>query len=219
MSDVNNGASADPADNGDSTTTTDGQSSAGSSGDTVSKADHARALADLKRVKAELKAKQDAEEKAKEAKLRESNQWKELYEEKERKAKEAEERAERIQKSYLNERRFSAVKEAAIKAGLRDEAYSDLDLLDLESEVEIESTSTGRINVLGADKFIERLKAKKPHWFGSKNPPAVDGTNPRVTTPKQVTVKQLLDAEKAAKKSGDSTEYHALLQQYRKQSR
>lgn len=190
---------------------------AGSKGDAVARADHERALADMHRYKREAEKLKQEKEEARSAKLKENNQWKELAEAKELEAKSAREEKERIQNSYLAEKKYSAVREKCAALGLRPEAVSDLEMLDLES-VQIETTSTGRLNVLGAEKFAERLKATKPHWFADKSAPNVNTKGSRVIdSDGPVTPAAILAAEKEGRKSGDMSKYNELVKKYQTQ--
>ena len=73
-------------------------------------------------------------------------------------SKAANPRLEQIQQSYLNEKKFGAHFRRK-QSNILPKPLSDLDMLDLSS-LEIETTSTGKINVLvGAGKFAERLKS------------------------------------------------------------
>jgi hypothetical protein len=184
----------------------------------VSRADHERAVADLKKEKARRKELETAEAKRKEDALKAENKWKEIAESKEKEANEAKERADKLSNSYVNDRKFSAVEAAAMKLGLRPEAVSDLEGLDL-SDLEVETTSTGKINVQGAAKFAERLKASKPHWFAeAKGDPNVNTGGTRVRDSNgQITAKQILEAEAEAKKTGDRAPYESLVKKYQQQ--
>jgi hypothetical protein len=184
----------------------------------VSRADHDRLLSDFKKTKGELKTLKDAEAKRQTDKMKSDNQFKELAEKMEKERDDAKAETANIKNSYLNDRKFSAVQAAAVKLGLRDEALSDLETLDLE-DVETETTSTGKINVLGANKFAERLKTLKPHWFSDKKAdPNVNTGGTRVRdSAGQITVKQILEAEAEAKKTGDRAPYEALVRKYNNQ--
>lgn len=183
----------------------------------VSKADLERALADLHKYKSKAKTYEEKIEQEKTARMKEQNQWKELAEQREKEAAEAKAETQKIQGSFLGERKFNAVREKCAALGLRPEAMSDLEMLDL-SQVQIETTSTGKINVLGADKFSERLKALKPHWFADKQPPNVNSGGPRIDdTDGTITTDMILAAEAEARKTGDSTKYHNLFSKYQTQ--
>ena len=77
--------------------------------------------------------------------------------------------------SVLEDKKLSAVREFAMKHNIRKEALDDLDMIDM-SGVVVETTDQGRYNVLGADSFVDKLKAVKPHWFTDATPPGVNNS-------------------------------------------
>ena len=103
-----------------------------------------------------------------------------------------------------------------MKQGIRPEAVNDLQFLDL-SEVQIETTDTGRVNIIGEDKFIERTKTLRPHWFGTTAAPNVNTATPGIVPGQQITLADVTAAEKEAKKTGDRSKYMQLVSQYQKQ--
>lgn len=189
----------------------------GTKAELVAKADHDRALADLHKYKSEALALKKERETEKANKMKADNQWKELAEANELKAREAAERAEKIQNSYLGEKKFNAIQSKCQALGLRPEAVADLELLDLEA-VQVETTSTGKINILGADKFAERLKTLKPHWFAEKSTTTVNTNGTRVVDKDgAITPADILKAEKEAHKTGDKSKYNDLFKKYQQQ--
>ncbi len=185
--------------------------------DTISRAELDKVIAEREKFRKDAKTLRDAQETERTAKMKEQNQWKEIAEANEKKAKEADERSERFQKSFLEDKKINTVSAACEKLGLRPEAMSDLEALDF-ADVTVETTSTGKINILGADKFAERLKTLKPHWFADKADPRVNPGTTRVRDTKgAITAQQLVDADRAARKSGDFSEYQKMHAQYQKQ--
>lgn len=184
---------------------------------TVSKEDLDRALKDLHKYKAQAKEFEAKVKTIETDQMKKNQQWQELAELREKEAKEAREEKERLKESLVFDKKYSAVKEAAMAAGIRKEAVNDLELLDF-SDVQIETTSTGRINILGADKAVDRLKTLKPHWFGGKGN-KVNSDVPDVQTGGQITMKQINEAEEKAKKSGDYAPYKQVLAKFRQQLR
>lgn len=133
----------------------------------VSKKVYKRVEADLMKAKAEAKKlAQELEQRHKQS-LREKEDYKTLAHEYETKYKEESEKNQALVQAQIHEKRYAAVERAALQAGIREDAITDLELLNL-NEVEVEVTSTGRMIVNGAEDFVARLKAKKPHWFGRK---------------------------------------------------
>lgn len=169
--------------------------------------------ADLFKYKAkvqEFEARAKAEE---EKRLRETNDWKTLYEKKEQEAKEAFERLSSIENNLVNTAKFSAVREAALKAGILPAAVNDLELVDFK-DIAIEKSETGRIEVKGVERSIEMLKTLKPHWFGkSVN---VNSSVPSANSGKGLASEdELLKMSLEAQKSGDYTAYAEKLKQFK----
>lgn len=190
--------------NGSADGNVDGNGSAGSSADdssgkensggksgsqrTVSLEDHERALNDLKKFKssnrelseqfASLKKQIETE---REESLRKSRDYKGLYETEAEKSKRLAQDAENLRnelttrdKQRDQNARFNAVQSAAIQMGLRPEAVEDLSYLEMEDEVSVEVTNTGKLIVRGHKDFAEKLKASKPHWFTNPKAPGVN---------------------------------------------
>lgn len=185
--------------------------------ETVTKAEFDKVMAELHKHKKSAATLREEKEAEKLKTMKEQNQWKEIAEAKEREAAEHKTQAEKIQNSFLGERKFNALKDAASKLGLRPEAVSDLEMLDLDP-ITIETTNTGKINVLGADKFAERLKTLKPHWFGAKTVSGVNGATSQVLDSNApITAKDIIAAEMAGRKSGDMSAYHATFKKFQQQ--
>jgi hypothetical protein len=185
--------------------------------DVVSKAEFEKVMSELHKHKAKAKSLEDKVNEDKMSRMKEQNQWKEIAEAKEREAAEARERAEKVQSSFLSEKKYTAAREKCMALGIRAEALSDLEMLDLES-IQIETTSTGKINVLGADKFAERLKTTKPHWFQEKKATTVNTDATRVIDQGgTVTPQMIMEAEKEARKTGDTSKYHDLHKRFQQQ--
>lgn len=147
--------------------------------------------------------------------MKSNEEWKKLAEIREHEAKEAQQKYQSMSQSVAFDKKYSAVREAALKAGIRKEALDDLELLDL-STVELETTSTGRVNVLGADDCVDRLKVTRPHWFGKRSA-HLNSETPDTVAGQGVTYSDVLKAEKKAKETGDSAPYQKIVLQYKKQ--
>lgn len=164
-------------------------------------AEHAAAM----KKAADLEA---ANRAAQEKKLKDENQWQEYAKLKEQEAETAKADRERLQKSIVERERMTAIREEAMKAGIRKESINDLGLIDF-AEVKIETGSDGKVSVTGADKAIARLKALRPFWFGG-TPPAVNTTTPSATSgSNEITWKQLQEAEAKWKKTGSAEDQRA----------
>lgn len=169
---------------------------------TVAWNDHQRALNDLHKFKTEsatLKEQLDALETEK---LKANEDYKAAYEREAEKAKAAETRATNFSKWAINSKKSDSLKTAAVAAGIRKEAMSDLDLLDLDS-LPSEITSNNRILIQGVESFVEQLKADKPHWFRKEGPPNINGAGggaPPTGDGKKYSVDDVVSAEKAWKR-------------------
>ena len=182
----------------------------------VSFKDHQRALQDLSRFKQEAAASAEKLKSMEMQKLKEAENWQEIARLKEQEAAEFKEKYQNTQNAIIRQKKMGAIEKFAQEAGMRKEALDDLSLYDW-SDVEIETTSHGNINVLGAKEAIERFKMQKPFFFGRKSI-SVNSETPGLETPSKVTVEDVLKAEKAARKSGDIAPYQALLKKYQTQN-
>lgn len=182
----------------------------------VSKSELDKVLADMHRYKSKSKELEDKIKNEEIEAAKKAGEWQRVAELKENEAKLANERAERLDKSYLDEKKYAALREEALRSGIRKEALPDLDLIDF-TELETETLPTGRVTVKGADKAILKLKTLRPHWFGAKTP-SVNANSPDVISPKKVSYADLVTAEKNAKATGDYKEYHRLIMEFKKQA-
>ena len=151
-----------------------------------------------------LKTMEDERENAKISAMKEKEDWKKLAELREQEATELKKRLDTTGKATTEYFKKAEIRAQAMKAGIRESALDDLDLLQF-SEVNVETTSTGRINVLGADKAVERIKATRPFWFEDKKAPAIDTTNPKVSKGQKLNMKDILKLQK----EGKTEEYQA----------
>lgn len=184
----------------------------------VSDANLAKALGDIAKHKAKIAELETANEKSRLDKLRESENWQTLASEETKRADTAEAKNKALSDSIQYDKKYSAVKTLAIQAGLRKEAINDLELIDLP-EVQLETTSTGRINVLGAEKALERIKMSKPHWFNKRGTVNINPGEPGVVSGGEIKYNELLKAEETARKTGDYAPYESLHKKYLEQTR
>jgi len=141
--------------------------------------------------------------------------WQNLASQYEQEANEYKERYTQLQKNLIYDKKVSDLKTKALQYNLRKEALDDLDMLDL-SDIQVETTSTGRINVLGTDDVLKRLKVSKPHWFQSQKT-NFNTQTPTATNQGKITFKDLKEAETKAKASGDYSDYKEKLLSFKKQ--
>ena len=110
-----------------------------------------------------------------EEKLKATNNYKSLYEKEQEARVTLEDKYNGLSQVIVNDKKFGAIKDFAVKAGLRPEAVNDLKLFD-NSEVIVETTSEGSINILGAEQFVEGIKSSRPYLFVDSNPPNVNNS-------------------------------------------
>lgn len=135
-------------------------------------------------------------EEAKTQKLKEKENFKELYEIERKKREAAEEKAVKISRDYLTGVKMSAIESEAIKAGIIPEALADIRPEDA-TMVEIETGDKGSVNILGAKEYVEYLKETKKHWFKSFQAPKINNGNPEEPEkPKELSGKDLIALQK-----------------------
>lgn len=123
------------------------------------------------------------------------NRFKEAYEMEMRKREELEGQLTETKKTFWNGLKYQEIKSQALKAGIRPEAIDDLSLYDA-SEVEVETTSHGNANILGAREFIEKLKITRPYMFQDNRPPNVNNATPMESKQKEFSAFDLLKMQK-----------------------
>lgn len=187
--------------------------------ETVSKAEFERALADMHKYKQQVREMSQASQAEKERLMREQENWKGLAELKEQELNEHKEKLEAIQNSLVKREKFNALEKAARAAGIRDEAINDLEYFGMD-KLQVETTSTGRVNVLGVEGAIANLKLSRPYMFGGQKT-VVNGNVPNVNNSDSgvVSEKDLIKLSNDARKSGDYTEYEKAFKQYRQQKK
>lgn len=163
--------------------------------------DHKRALDDLHKFKAsqrELERKLVELERTREqeqlSKLEEEQQFKKLWETSKQKISTLEQENQNIKQSFFVQEKFNAVKAAALKAGIYEEALDDF-TADKLDDVVIEKTDQGRVIVHGADEFVDKLKKTRPFMFRSTTAPVVNSGGTAVMTDQVATLAQVVELE------------------------
>jgi len=152
--------------------------------------------------------------------MKDKEQWKEIAELKENENTELRQRNESLTTGVIKREKMSAIRTAAVQAGIRKEALDDLDLYEFP-EVQIETTSLGNYNVVGVQTAVEALKLRKPYMFGKKSGNLNPGL-PEVTTGGMVTIDQVMKAADKARKDNSpesQAEYARLTKFYNQQRR
>lgn len=188
--------------------------------DTVSREAYENVKADLHKYKERSRQLEQDLEKKKMDVLKEKEDWKSIAEQHEQNAKELEQKYSGLQSALVQREINAALSREAQKQGINPNSLSDLELLDF-AEVSVDTTSTGKIIVSGADKAIAGLKLKRPHWF-TKQVPSINPHTPDLNKPitGKITVADLNAAEAKYKKSkseSDKIAYYDVIKKYKSQ--
>ena len=139
---------------------------------------------DIARYKAEAKRAQELEAKLKqieEDRLKEQGKLTELAQLKAQEAQVEKEKAVKIQQTFINAQRLSALKEEALKAGVRPEVVGKLTNFVSLSSLEVEAQGDS-LEVRGAKEAIEKLKLSDSYLFANNTPPSINTNTPNVVT-------------------------------------
>ncbi len=151
--------------------------------------------------------------------LKTSEDWKGLSEAEKTRADNAEAENVRIKKALVDDKKYSELKTEAVKQGINPLSLNDLDLLDFPNVV-AETGSNGRVNVVGAQQAITKLKAERPNWFQGAAPNLNPGTPQGGDMPPNgsVTLADLTAAQAkylASKSDADLAAYNNLVIKYK----
>lgn len=150
--------------------------------------------------------------------LTEKEDFKSLAERRQQERDDLQHELEKTRKAFQTEFKSQALREAAIKAGLRD--AKDLDLLNLD-DILVEVTSEGRMLLHGVEDFVSDLKAGRPHWFQDKTGPKFNGggTSRGTAGSEELTPQKLVALERQLRAQGKLKEIKDLYESYNKQKR
>jgi len=164
---------------------------------TVPVEDHQRALRDMHAFKSQKKELEKKVQELEITNLEQKEDWKATSEVHKKRAEEFENKYSGLKDSIFDNEKYNAIRNLALKAGIREEAEDDLSLVKL-SGVEVESTSEGRMIVHGADTFVEKLKQQKPHWFKSNDVPKFNsgGANTSPIQDRELTAAYMVQLER-----------------------
>ena len=101
--------------------------------------------------------------------------YKELYENTLQELENSKSELNGTREMVMDDKKITAVRQAALKSGIREEAFNDLNILAMDGVV-VETTDQGRYSVLGVDSFIEGLKSSRPHWFTNSQAPNINNS-------------------------------------------
>lgn len=154
---------------------------------------------DLFKYKEEAQNHKKALDEQRLARLKETQNWEAVAKEKEQEAEQEKQRRQSLESSIVQHQKFSALRAEALKQNMHPSSLDDLELLDLP-EIHVETTSTGKILVTGADRAIAGLKALRPHWF-KQTAPSINPQSPEtnLVNPNNITLADLEKLEKAYK--------------------
>lgn len=150
------------------------------------------------------------------ATLKANEEWKTLYESEVQKRELAEEKSHKLENSFVFNKKMDAIKQEAVKQGIHSAALNDLEMMNFD-DVQIQKTvredGMQSVQILGAENAVARLKANKEYLFNKAIPPRTNNSDSEVGNPKEVTIEQVLKAEK----DGNTQKYRELLTEYQKQ--
>lgn len=133
---------------------------------------------------------------AEQEKLKEQNKWQELAQLREKEANEFKEKYSGLQRAVVDEKKYSAIEKAALKKGV-DPEYLAFVRDSVSSEVDIETTSAGNVNILGADESIEVFLSKYPKFKVKGDAPNINNGNPSLDlNDKRLSPKEILELQK-----------------------
>lgn len=133
-------------------------------------------LATLEQEKEELARKM---EELQTQNLEKSKNFQELYEREKAARAEAEAKSKQVAANYIEGLKQSGLKEEAARLGLKANYTKFLDSSD--PLIQVETTSTGKVNILGTSLYVEKFKEEHPDCFVKKGDPVVNsntGTAP-----------------------------------------
>lgn len=129
---------------------------------------------------------------------------------------------QKLKESYLYSEKYRSIFTELKKLGFRDDAERYLEYEDLK-DLEVETTSKGRVNVLGAQDWAAEFHKKNEFLFEPKRAARVsasDGRSGQKLDDSQLTPQKLFELEKLARRTGkpeDDQKYRAAVIQYQKQ--
>lgn len=150
------------------------------------------------------------------------NDYKSLAEKWKSKATENEQKLAKVQEGFIYSEKHRAVYGELKKLGLRDEAERLLEY-EVFKDLEIETTSKGRVEVHGAKEWAGEFYNKNKFLFEPKKSPGVNSTDGRGGSSgdsDKITPAMVVEAEKKSKKSGkpeDAQAYKEIYSKYLKQ--
>lgn len=181
----------------------------------IPRSEFERAMKDLHKFKSTAREYEQKLKEREENELKTSQRWEDYAKIKEQEALSAKEQLDSFRSQFQKEKLYDAVKQEALSKGIRREALEDLSLLELEG-VMLEETNTGRNQVIGHSSFVDKLKTTRPHWFQSQTA-RVNTDLPHYEQGGEVSLSDVMAAQKEAQKSGNNAKYFDLMRRYKSQ--
>lgn len=129
------------------------------------------------------------------AKLEESEEHQKLAEHYRTEAETFKQKYNQTVESVITDKKISAVQRELNRHQVK-EGYVDLITQMIGDDVIVEATSTGRHNVLGADKFVESIKETYPDMFIDPKAPNINNATGDYRQAAQLTGKQLAELKR-----------------------
>jgi len=186
--------------------------------ESVSMDAHKKALAELEKFKEKANVFQEGLKAKELEQMKAQNKWQEIAELEKKEKEEIKEKYGQLNQAVANREKMTAIKLAAQQAGIRSDALNHLEHYQW-SDVQIETTSLGNINIVGASEAIARFKMESPFMFGKKST-SLNSAGPEVVEGAKITIQQVLAAQKKAQKSNQPSDYDSysnILRKYQTQ--
>lgn len=129
-------------------------------------------------------------------KLEQSQEHQKLAEHYKTEAEELRAKYSGLSEAIVTERKMQAIEREARKAGVKNDKYLDLISQMVDEDVIVEATSTGRHNVLGADTFVEKIKAEYPDFFTDQSAPSINNSTGSYQAGKKYSGRELVQLKK-----------------------
>ena len=168
------------------------------------------------KLESDLKERDKLIKEKEESDLAKEQEWQKLAEMRASERDQAKEELNGLRDSLVMNKKMTALELVANNLGIRD--VNDVERFGLINDVVVESTSTGKVNVLGAEEAIKKLKADKPYLFKSGGS-SLNPADPEVVSGKSISFSDIEKERLKAEETGDYTPYKAIMNKYRMQDK
>lgn len=149
-----------------------------------------------------------------------AGEWQKVSENLEKERDEWKGKFEQLNTTVVEDKKLAKLTEEVVKLGILPQALTDVASLDFK-EMAVAVDSNGRFLVTGAELAAKNLKAARPHWFQTANPPnfnpgggAGGGGNPPAGGGNGKTLDQAKAEYQKALRSGDAKQISSTLEAY-----